>query len=594
MSALLRRRLVWLITTRVVVVTLLLGTAIVMEDLSAPGALPIDPFFFLIGLTYALTLVYVLLLKQTERNRWLVDVQLACDALIVSALVYMTNGVASYFTSLYALPIIAASTIQSQRSGMMVGVLSSLMYSAIVAAQYAGTPVAPIVVGSDLLPPRRVGFFIAGLNIFGFMAVAALSGYLAERLRRAGAALEQAADQIANLQAFGEHVISSLAGGLATTDIDGRILSFNKAAAAITGVPASAAIERHVAEVLQLPPAFTGIFGERGGMSPSSENEAGRSEAEPRRSAGRASRSEVEASQPGAEAGRKLPRVEYPFKGGDGREIELGISTAILTTPRGEVGFVFTFQDVTKVRRQEREARIQQRLAAVGEMAAGIAHEIRNPLASMSGSLQILRQELPLSDEQSQLMDIVLRESDRLNDTIRSFLAYARPQRNALTRLDIRQVVTDAGTLLQNSPERLESHRIRCDVPNEPVWCMADEAQIRQIVWNLATNGLRAMPEGGALTLAAATVEQAGKATAVTLAVSDEGIGIDPEELDGILQPFRGGFARGAGLGLSIVHRIVSDYGGELLVSSARGSGTTVTVKLPSVAAVSSQLSAVS
>ena len=570
MSAPLRRRLVWLITTRVVVVTLLLGTAIVMEDLSAPGALPIDPFFFLIGLTYALTLVYVLLLKQTERNRWLVDVQLACDALIVSALVYMTNGVASYFTSLYALPIIAASTIQSRRSGMMVGVLSSLMYSAIVAAQYAGTPVAPIVVGSDLLPPRRVGFFIAGLNIFGFMAVAALSGYLAERLRRAGAALEQAADQIANLQAFGEHVISSLAGGLATTDIDGRILSFNKAAAAITGVPAAAAIERHAAEVLQLPREFAEVFGAR----------------EPRRSGAEAGAQ--------AEARPKLPRVEYPFKGGDGREIELGISTAILTTPRGEVGFVFTFQDVTEVRRQEREARIQQRLAAVGEMAAGIAHEIRNPLASMSGSLQILRQELPLSDEQSQLMDIVLRESDRLNDTIRSFLAYARPQRNALARLDIRQVVTDAGTLLQNSPERLESHRIRCDVPNEPVWCMADEAQIRQIVWNLATNGLRAMPEGGALTLAAATVEQAGKATAVTLAVSDEGIGIDPEELDGILQPFRGGFARGAGLGLSIVHRIVSDYGGELLVSSARGSGTTVTVKLPSVAAVSSQLSAVS
>ena len=160
------------------------------------------------------------------------------------------------------------------------------------------------------------------------------------------------------------------------------------------------------------------------------------------------------------------------------------------------MGFVFTFQDVTEARRHEREARIQQRLAAVGEMAAGIAHEIRNPLASMSGSLQILRQELPLSEEQSLLMDIVLRESDRLNDTIRSFLAYARPQRNASARLDVRQVVTDAATLLQNSPELLETHSVRCDVPAEPVWCLADEAQIRQIVWNLATNGLRAMAGG--------------------------------------------------------------------------------------------------
>jgi len=281
----------------------------------------------------------------------------------------------------------------------------------------------------------------------------------------------------------------------------------------------------------------------------------------------------------------KLPRVEYLFNCRDGRNIELGISTAILHTPRGEVGFVFTFQDVTESRKQERESRIQQRLAAVGEMAAGIAHEIRNPLASMSGSLQILRQELPLSDEQSQLMDIVLRESDRLNDTIRSFLAYARPQRNALVRLDVRQVITDAGTLLQNSPELIAAHEVACEVPAEPVWCLADEAQIRQIIWNLATNGLRAMPEGGRLTLAASyetsSISSEGPSRVVRIAVSDQGIGIDPKDLDGILQPFHGGFARGTGLGLSIVHRIVSDYGGELSVTSQRGSGTTVIVKLP-------------
>jgi two-component system sensor histidine kinase PilS (NtrC family) len=465
----------------------------------------------------------------------------------------MTNGVSSYFTSLYALPIIAASTIQSQRSGMMVGVLSSVMYAGIVSTQYFGTPALPVVVGADYRPEPRVALFIVGLNIFGFMAVAVLSGYLAERVRRTGAALEEAANQLEDLQAFSEHVINSLSGGLATTDIEGRILSFNQAAAAITGVSAAAAVQKPAADVLQLPPEFRGMFGAR-------PADAG----------------EGEANRP------KLPRVEYQFTYPDGRTIEMGISTAILRTPRGESGFVFTFQDVTESRRQEREARVQQRLAAVGEMAAGIAHEIRNPLASMSGSLQILRHELPLREEQSQLMDIVLRESERLNDTIRSFLAYARPQRNALTRLDVRQVVTDAGTLLQNSPELLEAHSVQCNVPAEPVWCLADEAQIRQIVWNLASNGLRAMPEGGALTLAAAAQPAAdGTADTVTISVADEGIGIAPEELDGILQPFHGGFARGTGLGLSIVHRIVSDYGGELLVTSQKGKGTTVIVKLP-------------
>ena len=146
-----RRRLVWLIGTRVVVSTLLMGSAVAFQ-VNAPGSLPIDPFFFLIGLTYALTVVYVLLLRHAEQHRWLVDVQLACDAAIVSALVYLTGGVSSYFTSLYTLPIIAASTIQSQRTGMMVGVLSSVMYAGLASAQYFGTPALPVVVGADSRP----------------------------------------------------------------------------------------------------------------------------------------------------------------------------------------------------------------------------------------------------------------------------------------------------------------------------------------------------------------------------------------------------------------------------------------------------------
>jgi two-component system sensor histidine kinase PilS (NtrC family) len=277
-----------------------------------------------------------------------------------------------------------------------------------------------------------------------------------------------------------------------------------------------------------------------------------------------------------------LPRVEYDYTQSDGRQIELGISTAILITPRGESGFVITFQDVTEARKQEREARIQQRLAAVGEMAAGIAHEIRNPLASMSGSIQILRQELPLTGEQAQLMDIVMRESERLNETIKSFLAYARPQRQSAARLDLRKAVTDTTTLLQNSPELQQTHDLQLNVPDEPVWCTADEGQIRQIVWNLATNGLRAMPDGGLLTLTVSAVAAEGDTPGEALiVVTDEGVGIPSDQLEGILQPFRGGFSRGTGLGLSIVHRIVSDYGGELQVMSQPNHGTSVTVKLP-------------
>jgi two-component system sensor histidine kinase PilS (NtrC family) len=196
----------------------------------------------------------------------------------------------------------------------------------------------------------------------------------------------------------------------------------------------------------------------------------------------------------------------------------------------------------------------------------------------MSGSIQILRQELPLSVEQEQLMDIVLRESERLNSTIRSFLAYARPQRFQIARFDVRRALNDTALLLRNSADVRDEHEILVDVPPNELWYEADEGQIKQIVWNLATNGLRAMPGGGRLHLAAAL--DSGTED-VVLTVRDQGIGIAPEELDSLFQPFHGSFAKGSGLGLAIVHRIVSDYNGEIRVSSQAGTGTTVSVRLP-------------
>jgi two-component system, NtrC family, sensor histidine kinase PilS len=539
----LRARLLWLIGGRAAVITLLLGSALLIR-IKFPGAFPIDPFFLLIGITYAVTALYTLALKHFERYSWLIDVQLGCDAVIVTAIVYITGGVSSYFSSLYTLPIIAASTIQSRRGGIMVGVLSSLLYGGLVLAQYYGVGFLAGMTDYELLPALRVAVFTVGLNIFGFFAVAFLSGHLAESGRRAGEQLVETSNQLADLQAFSQYVIDSLSSGLATTDIDGRVLTFNRAAEAITRITAADAVGQSIADVLQLP-RDVGLFGER-------------------------------------EERPKLPRIEVAFRRGDGISIELGLSTAVLMTPRGETGFVFTFQDVTESRKQDREARVQQRLAAVGEMAAGIAHEIRNPLASMSGSIQILRQELPLTTEQSQLMDIVLRESDRLNDTIRSFLAYARPQRLSTARMDVRQIVTDTARLLENNAELSELHKIEFDVPPEPTWYVADENQIRQVVWNLATNAIRAMPNGGTLRLSVRSQQESATAPAsVVIRVEDQGVGISAEELDSIFQPFRGGFERGTGLGLSIVHRIVSDYGGEVKVTSQRGVGTQVAVTFP-------------
>ena len=537
----LRRKLLWLVGMRFVTVTILLGSGVQVQ-LRTPGLWPVGPFFFLVALSYALAVAFVLTLSLAERRRRLIDVQLAADAVVISAAVLLTGGVSSYFSALYALPIIGASILQFRRGGLMVGALSALVYAGVVVGQYQGAfdllEAQWPVIGEMPRPPATLAFYMAGLDIFGFLAVAVFSGYLAERLRSADASLARASSEIADLQALNQHVIESLTSGLATTDRQGLVLTFNGAAENITGHRAADVLGRRIFDLLQLPPAFAALLDAK------------------------------------AEGSR---RADVQFTTPAGCQIDIGLSAAPLITPGGRAGFLFVFQDITETRRLQRKAAVQERLAAVGEMAAGIAHEVRNPLASMSGAIQILRQELPLNAEQGQLMDIVLRESERLNDTITSCLAYARPQRIPSRRFDLRRAVNDTALLLRHGPESSDGHQVRVDVPRVPVWFEADEGQIRQIVWNLATNGLRAMPDGGVLQFGL-EVEEAGS---VALSVRDEGVGIVPEEVESMLQPFHGTFAQGTGLGLAIVHRIVSDYGGEIQVTSAPDAGTTVCVRLP-------------
>jgi two-component system sensor histidine kinase PilS (NtrC family) len=538
----LRRKLARLIFGRAVISTVLLGGAMVVLS-RAPGSFPIDPFFFLIALTFGLTIAYAVTLRFTERHRWLIDIQLAVDALIVSAFIYFTGGIDSVFSSLYVLPIIAASTVQFRRGGLFVATLSAIIYVGLVVGQYATAAgyIRDPWLAAVTLPSRSAAQYRIALNLFGFFAVAFLSGSLADSLRSAGARLAQASTEIADLQALNQHVIDSLPSGLATTDREQRILTFNHAAETITGMRASQVVGRSIVEVMRLPPPLVAAL--NAGLT-----------------------------------GSGARRLEFKFPSQTRGAIDIGLSASHLETPGGRAGVLVTFQDLTDVKKLERDAQIQQRLAAVGEMAAGIAHEIRNPLASMSGSIQILRQELPLSAEQEQLMDIVLRESERLNSTIRSFLAYARPQRFAIARFDLRRALNDTALLLRNSAELGPRHAIDVDVPAEAVWYEADEGQMKQIVWNLATNGLRAMPDGGRLRLQAARDPVSDE---VVITVQDDGIGIQAEALDGLFQPFQGTFAKGTGLGLAIVHRIVTDYHGEIQVSSQPGAGATVSVRLP-------------
>lgn len=542
----LRRRLAVHIAVRLLVATVLLGAAVVVQ-LRSPGALPINPFFFLVGLTYAVSLGFIASLQFVDRLPWLTDVHFAIDSIVVSAAVLITGGVESLFVILYMVPIVAASTVQFRRGGIQLAVLNTILFVGVVVAQYLGSNGYLDLPYSDLIatdpPPVNVAQYTVALNAFGFFGVAVLSGSLAERARRGEAQLEQATEEIADLQAFNQYVLDNLLSGLATADAENRLVTFNRSAMLITGREGPLPIGAPAAEVLQLPPAFA-------------------------------------SNLPQDLARLRSKRTDYVLRQPRGKSIEIGLSVASLPLPDGTRGYLYTFQDVTDIKRFEQSARLQQRLAAVGEMAAGIAHEIRNPLASMSGSMQMLRQELPLSADQAQLMDIVLKESERLNQTIKSFLAYARPQRFSVQELDLRTIVQETAMLLRNSTEVGEQHEVDVRRSDDAVPVQADEGQVRQIVWNLATNGLRAMPNGGTLVLSA-TREATADGSAAVLLVEDEGVGIPAEDVDTIFQPFRGSFGKGTGLGLAIVHRIVTDYGGQIDVKPRPGAGTVFRVTFP-------------
>ena len=538
-------RLSRLVAVRLGAATLLATFAVALA-LVGSALWPIDRALAALAGLFAIAVVDAATVRFATRFSLTADLHFALDAALISAYVSATGGVASLFTPLYALPVVAAAGVQYRRGSVRVALLASLCFVGIVASQYAGRS---SVIGLDaaVLPPVDVAWVTVGINVFAFFAVAFLAGQLAENLRWADVAVEAASEKIADLEAFNRNVIDHLASGLTTMDAVGRVMTFNRAAAAITGWDRDVS-GKSASDVLQLPEAFANAL--------ATDSDAAR----PR-------------------------RADYTYQRADGRPIELGVSAAPLPLANGARGLIFTFQDVTDIKGLERTAQMRQRLAAVGEMAAGIAHEIRNPLASMSGAMQVLRGELPLSAEQAQLMDIVLRESDRLNGTIRSFLTYARPSPVAVARIDVRRAVGDTAKLLRTSPETSAHHAIDVTVPDTPVWLDADENQMKQIVWNLATNGLKAMPRGGRLELFASTGDGAA-----SIGVRDQGTGIPADELDAIFHPFRGSFGRGTGLGLAIVHRIVTDYNGRIDVESTVGQGTTITARFPAPhgAAVSS------
>jgi two-component system sensor histidine kinase PilS (NtrC family) len=454
--------------------------------------------------------------------------------------VWVTGDVLSPYAAVYIIIIAIASIFLGPRGALVTCVGCAVSFTGIMLATMTGLVPHYSNAAAEISTSKAIQTI--GLNNIAFLVVGLLAARLAERQTRSDVRLIAATQTLADLRALHERIVESIRSGLVTTDLAGRIYSFNAAAEEITGYTAADVRGQEVS-------IFFGEIAEK-----------------------------IKASLRAAETGEPNPRFEADCLTSDGLRLRLGFSISPLFTEAGETtGLVITFQDLTEVRALEETSRRQDRLAAVGRVAAGIAHEIRNPLASMRGSIQVLRSDMDGDSQQAQLMEIVLRESDRLNQIISDFLTYARPRASSFSKLDLREPLRETFTLLRHSPEIRPEHILEEDLPDEPVAASVDVAQLKQVFWNLARNALHAMPDGGKLR-AELRRTAAGR---LGITFTDTGQGMTPEQVERLFEPFSSSTG-GTGLGLSIVYQIIRDHGGTINVRSREGQGTTITIELPS------------
>jgi len=277
--------------------------------------------------------------------------------------------------------------------------------------------------------------------------------------------------------------------------------------------------------------------------------------------------------------GEEEERGEVVAMTRDRGEVPLGISVSLLKDDGVTAGAVLIFQDLTEVKRMTEKVRRADKLAALGELSAGIAHEIRTPLASICGSVEMLRDSLDVRDENRRLLDLVVRESDRLKSIIDHFLEFARSRPSRLTHVELNTIVAEVVQMVHNHPSFSDAIKVNVAAPAR-VSARVDEETIKQVFYNLALNAVEALPSGGTLRIGLNTSTRHGAEWAV-VTFEDTGVGIGEEDLKQVFEPFFTRKRAGTGLGLAIASKIVEEHGGKIEIVSREGSGTVATVCLP-------------
>ncbi len=532
------QRIQTLVIGRLMVIFLLLVTSWVWH--SGRLRLSFDNFpqglFLVFLISVGLTIVYFFLLRLSKEFAWQIRTQFILDALLITWLVWRTGDLTSPYITLYIVLISVASFYLKPLNTLLMAVFCVILF-----ASFAVLTVNSVIEASG--PPQETGkaVQIVSFHIVAFLVVGLLASRLSDR-RYFGEELEETAKSLASLRVLHERIIESIRSGLITTDLEGRIITFNAAAAEITG---------HTAESIRNRSIYD-FFGDI--------------------------REPIEISLDSAARGEQPPRFEADLGTPEGFAVRIGYGVTQLYSESNEAtGLIITFQDLTEIRSMEESVRRKDRLAAVGRVAAGLAHEIRNPLGAMRGAIQVLESTTPPDSIHSELMDIILKESDRLNSIITNFLNYARPAVAEFTSTDVSAAIGETIKLLKHSPDVHSNHQLINEAGDEPVIITADTSQLKQIFWNLARNAIQAMPDGGTLRVGLETIQN----NRIRITFEDTGRGMAPDQVEQLFEPFSASTTGGTGLGLSIVYQIVRDHNGVINVRSRQGKGTTITIELP-------------
>jgi two-component system, NtrC family, sensor histidine kinase PilS len=545
MSAL-RARLHWLMGLRVAIVTLMLGLSLVFQ---ANKGEQVETFYALIILTYGLTIPSALLLRQFNAPSVLEGffwVQVGIDFFLETLLVARTGGVESPFAVLYIVTVTVASLIPRRRVGLLTACGCIILFGIVTNVQLYGLVESwGWLQSTNLTAPET--FQIFGAYALAILVVGLLSGTLADQLQQADQSLREKEQGLNRLQVFHENIVQSISSGVFTADARGAITSFNPAAQEVTGYGLDQVIGRSWQELFSWHPP-------------------------------QASDGDKESLPPA------MTRFEVECKSAKDSRLVLGMTVSPLHEQGERAGLVGVFKDLTQIRDMEEEMRRKEWLANLGEMSAGMAHEIRNPLGALAGAMQMLRKDAAADEIDCRLMDIAIREATRLDAIITEFLQYARPPALNLVEHDMNKILAETLDLVQHEARTRKSITIVTSMAGGSLLAQVDQDQMRQVFWNLATNAFDAMPAGGQLTITTSCrhVDAGGrKGDVAEIAFQDTGEGIAKENLDKIFLPFFTTKKQGSGLGLAAVHRIVDLHGGWIKVESQLQQGTRFVVCMP-------------